>query len=230
MEDDTNPTDVSLEASLIEHLTPQNICRVAVPGNLVDSAASSLPCLGKMEETNNFQHGKPGTTIPECPKKSPLSKKCRVKQRYRPAPLKPGVKVAVPLSPLGPERKARSSRRNAFQMTTVVSRKRIFVTTGNKEASDSKIKETNCLSGTVKMDQFFLRNGEFSELAFRVMDDWAPRYMPRHLKVPVGSCVATSFGIGVLVGWRAEDDCHVVRSLWHCRGAGQHTRKSTSST
>jgi hypothetical protein len=44
--------------------------------------------------------------------------------------------------------------------------------------------------------------------------------MPKHSKVPIGACVATSFGIGVLVGWRVEDDCHVVRSLWQRRGTG----------
>ena len=44
--------------------------------------------------------------------------------------------------------------------------------------------------------------------------------MPRHSKVPIGSCVSTCFGVGVLVGWRVQDDIHVVRSLWQRRGAG----------
>ena len=31
---------------------------------------------------------------------------------------------------------------------------------------------------------------------------------------PIGSCVSIKFGVGVLVGWRVQDDCHVVRVLW----------------
>jgi hypothetical protein len=103
-------------------------------------------------------------------------------------------------------------------MASVVSSTRLHVDSDNKDFSSSS--ETNCLSVTAKMEQFFLRKGEFADLTFRVMDDWGPRYMPRHSKVPVGSCVATVFGVGVLVGWRVEDDCHVVRSLWQRRGAG----------
>jgi hypothetical protein len=38
--------------------------------------------------------------------------------------------------------------------------------------------------------------------------------------VPIGACVATKYGLGVLVGWRVEGDCHVIRSLWNRRGAG----------
>jgi hypothetical protein len=34
----------------------------------------------------------------------------------------------------------------------------------------------------------------------------APRYMPKHSKVPVGARVATTYGICILVGWRVEDD------------------------
>lgn len=44
--------------------------------------------------------------------------------------------------------------------------------------------------------------------------------MPLHSKLPLGSCVSTTFGIGVLVGWRVEDDCHIVRCLWQRRGPG----------
>jgi hypothetical protein len=44
--------------------------------------------------------------------------------------------------------------------------------------------------------------------------------MPRHSKFPIGACVATSYGLGVLVGWRVEDDVHVIGSLWQHRGAG----------
>jgi len=44
--------------------------------------------------------------------------------------------------------------------------------------------------------------------------------LTRHSKFPIGSCIATSFGIGVLVGWRPEDDCHIIRALWQKRGKG----------
>ena len=44
--------------------------------------------------------------------------------------------------------------------------------------------------------------------------------MFRHSKYPIGAAVATSFGIGVLVGWRSRDDCHILRSLWQKRGQG----------
>ncbi len=42
----------------------------------------------------------------------------------------------------------------------------------------------------------------------------------RHSKYPIGTAVATSYGIGVFVGWRPNDDCHIVRSLWQKRGQG----------
>lgn len=50
------------------------------------------------------------------------------------------------------------------------------------------------------------------------MDEW--NQIPRHSKFPIGSCVATSFGVGVLVGWRVEDDIHIIRSLWKRSGPG----------
>jgi hypothetical protein len=105
-------------------------------------------------------------------------------------------------------------------MGTVVRSRRIFV--GPNDESDMELgRFPNCLSVTVKLDKSFLRNAEFAELTFRVMDEWtSARYMPRHSKVPIGSCVATAFGLGVVVGWRVQDDCHVVRSLWHRRGEG----------
>lgn len=42
----------------------------------------------------------------------------------------------------------------------------------------------------------------------------------RHSKFPISSPVLTSYGVGVLVGWRSKDDCHIVRSLWKKRGLG----------
>jgi len=133
--------------------------------------------------------------------------------------LSPGVKVAVPIFPLQPGTMS-SALSNNFQMATVVASKRICVSDGNTISSPIYTTNKNCLSVTCKMDKSFLRNGEFAEVTFRVMDKWSSRYMPKHSKVPIGACVATSFGIGVVVGWRVEDDCHIVRSLWQRRGAG----------
>lgn len=42
----------------------------------------------------------------------------------------------------------------------------------------------------------------------------------RHSRYPIGATVATSFGVGVLVGWRPKDDIHIIRSLWQKRGKG----------
>lgn len=136
-------------------------------------------------------------------------------------PLQRGIKVAVPVFPNQPRAKGSEKRLSQanYQMGTVMCSERIFV--GSLRASLERFTgETNCLSVTVQLDRSFLRNGEFAELTLRVLDSWTSRYMPRHSKVPLGSCVVSSFGIGVLAGWRAEDDCHVVRSLWQRRGSG----------
>ncbi|KAL7560709.1 hypothetical protein ACA910_021439 [Epithemia clementina (nom. ined.)] len=162
--------------------------------------------------------------------------------RQKREPLAPGTKVAVPIFPYQPHTKLQHqqrcckstttgihstttgsgrNRRSAqlpYQMGTVVKSKRIYV---KEDESFDDGNTTNCLSVTVQLDKSFLRNGEFAELTFRVMDSWSDnRYMPAHSKAPVGSCVATKFGLGVLVGWRVEDDCHLVRSLWQRRGPG----------
>lgn len=42
----------------------------------------------------------------------------------------------------------------------------------------------------------------------------------RHSKFPIGDAIATSFGLGILVGWRSKDDCHILRALWKKRGQG----------
>jgi hypothetical protein len=150
---------------------------------------------------------------------------------HRRVPLLAGMKVAVPMSPYQPHHgfvsttvsKVSCSSKISYMMSTVVQSQRIYVDTTNGSGNIEQGLEnhtTNCLSVTVKLDKFFLRHGEFAELTFRVFDEWSTRYMPRHSKVPIGSCVATSYGIGVLVGWRVEDDCHIVRSLWQCRGSG----------
>ena len=171
-------------------------------------------------ESNTFAAGqKNGVAHPSKP----------LTPRKRREPLAAGVKVAVPLFPFQPHTKlqqkqeqrcggrSRINRKRPYQMGTVVSSERIFV----KEEGEDDENATNCLSVTVQLDKSFLRNGEFAELTFRVMDSWLDdRYMPAHSKAPVGSCVATMFGLGVLVGWRVEDDCHLVRSLWQRRGPG----------
>ncbi|CAB9505879.1 expressed unknown protein [Seminavis robusta] len=133
-------------------------------------------------------------------------------------PLAPGVKVAAPMFPHQPGLK-RVGRSN-YQLATVVSSKRVYVDPTGSRAASEDVGTTNCLSVTCKIDKSFLRNGEFAELTFRVMDEWSSRYMPKHSEVPIGACVATTYGAGVVVGWRVEDDCHVVRSLWQRRGNG----------
>jgi hypothetical protein len=140
---------------------------------------------------------------------------------YKRAPLLPGVKVAVPLFPLQPGKhmKKVSNSNSHFQMATVASSKRIYVGSDESLAAAEQ-RASNCLSVTVKLDKSFLRNGEFAEMTFRVMDEWSNRYMPKHSKVPVGASVATTYGICILVGWRVEDDSHVMRSLWQRRGPG----------
>ena len=42
----------------------------------------------------------------------------------------------------------------------------------------------------------------------------------RYSKYPIGSCVATLYGIGILVGWRHYDDMHVIRCLWRKKSGG----------
>ena len=138
--------------------------------------------------------------------------------------LLPGVKIAVPLLPINPDTPegratSRKQRKERFQMATVVSSKRLCVFEKNN-MPQSGDRGTNCLSITVALDKCFLRNGQFATMSIRIMDKWDPRYMPKHSKLPMGSCVATSFGLGVLVGWRVEDDCHIVRALWQHRGSG----------
>ena len=152
-------------------------------------------------------------------KRNPVTPKEMRKPNRRPL-LLPGVKIVVPLFPQQPGSKSFKTFHNLlFQMGTVVSSKRISIFQKNKLPPPGH-RGSNCLSITVQLDKSFLRDGQFAEMSLRVMDEWPDRYMPKHSKLPLGSCVATSFGLGVLVGWRVEDDCHVVRSLWQRRGAG----------
>ena len=134
-------------------------------------------------------------------------------------PLKRGMKVAISLSSADSILRNRlCGSRRSYQMGTVETSKRLFV--GDRDHEGSSVDQTNALSIRVKLDRSYLRNGEFMELTCRVLDTWPDWCMPRHSKVPIGSCVATSFGLGILVSWRVEDDCHVVRSLWQKRGSG----------
>jgi len=143
------------------------------------------------------------------------------KQITRRPNLQPGMKVVVPILPKQPGVKVSSGRiaDSMFQMATVVKSRRIHLRTRVRRQY-SGAAYTNCLSVTVKLDKSFLRGADFAEMTFRVRDEWSSRYMPRHSKFPIGACVATSYGLGVLVGWRVEDDVHVVGSFWHHRGAG----------
>ena len=151
------------------------------------------------------------------PQLAPPSAKSRIPM------LLPGVKIAVPLFPITPDypsrRRSRKNRKERYQMATVVSCKRICVYEKNNMPQSGN-RGTNCLSITVNLDKSFLRNGQFATMTLRIMDRWGPKYMPKHSKLPMGSCVATTFGLGVLVGWRVEDDMHIVRSLWQRRGSG----------
>lgn len=133
--------------------------------------------------------------------------------------LLPGIKIAVPIFARQPMTKARHYHDLNFQMATVISSKRLSIFQKNKLPAAGK-RTTNCLSITVQLDKSFLRNGKFAQMTLRIMDAWSDRFMPKHSKLPIGTCVSTSFGLGVLVGWRVEDDCHVVRSLWQRRGPG----------
>ena len=133
--------------------------------------------------------------------------------------LQAGVKIVLPIFPIHPGVKAGNVSTSSFQMATVVSCKRINVTS-SVDVWQSSCRYTNCLSVTAILDKCFLRDGKFTEMTVRIMDAWVVQYVPRHSKYPIGACVATTFGVGILVGWRVEDDCHIVRSLWHRRGPG----------
>ena len=203
----------NISATLEEQLTPPKLNRVGRPsryGPMVPSRDRRAPFGGRrIRQQLDRDKGR-------ASKSSNLSDATSTQSSDQREPLEPGVKVAVPLFPLCYKIKRQKARVSCsqFQMGTVVRSQRICVgpsSAGNK---------TNCLAVTVKLDKSYLRNAEFAELTFRVMDEWSSRYMPKHSKVPVGTCVATTFGVGVLVGWRVEDDCHIVRSLWHRRGNG----------
>jgi len=143
--------------------------------------------------------------------------------------LLPGVKIAVPIFPYSAMKHHKQKRSSSWthQMASVLGCKRIHVPGLGNPSRHIHRKEdilyqgtayfhsrypTNCLAIHLQLDKCYLRNGTFSSMHIRIPDQ--SRYMPRHSKYPIGSCVATSFGVGVLVGWRVEDDCHVIRSLW----------------
>lgn len=167
------------------------------------------------ESVTQTNHNEDGTLLLQS---SPQRRMKQPGRCCRPA-LEQGVKVAVPITSYQPGRPYPTRR---HQIATVASSQRIFVDCG-EGTEDSDDFNTNCLSVTVKLEKSFLRNGAFADLTFRVMDAWtSSRAMPRHSKVPIGSCVATAYGIGVLVGWRSSDECHIVRSLWRSSHAYLH--------
>ena len=133
------------------------------------------------------------------------------------APIDKGVKIVIPMFP--PNSRSNSSSITSgscfFQMGTVVSSRRIHIAPSGKKP---KRRKTNCLSIKVILDKALLRGSKFVEANLRIMDEW--NYVPRHSKFPIGSCVATTFGVGILVGWRVEDDMHIIRSLWNRGGSG----------
>mmetsp|Transcript_741 Transcript_741/g.870 ORF Transcript_741/g.870 Transcript_741/m.870 type:complete len:1995 (-) Transcript_741:61-6045(-) len=149
--------------------------------------------------------------------KKKLQKECaatRSKGRRR-AALLPGVRIIVPIFPPCCTKKDKISQNHCYyQFATVKSSKRIKAAS----STPSEEEQHDCLSVKVFLDKSFMRNSTFAEMTIRIMD--SQRQMPRHSKFPIGACVATSFGIGVLIGWRAEDDIHIVRALWQKRGQG----------
>ena len=138
--------------------------------------------------------------------------------------LLPGCKMVVPIFShvdLLYSSKRQTAGNPRYQMATVVSSRRIYLPTKSnvfKFSHSSKIQGTNCLAVHLQLDKSFLKNGKFAEMHIRIPDDY--RQMPRHSAYPIGSCVATSFGIGVVAGWRVEDDVYIIRSLWKNRGPG----------
>ena len=135
------------------------------------------------------------------------------------APIERGVKMVVPMFPPNCRTNAvRTSGSCFYNMGTVMSSQRIYVGSNETLDKSSKRKRTNCLSIKVIMDKALLRGGKFVEMNLRIMDEW--NYIPRHSKFAIGSCVATTFGVGVLVGWRVEDDMHIIGSLWKRSGSG----------
>ena len=142
------------------------------------------------------------------------------------APMEKGVKIVVPM--FAPNVNMNNNELCFYQMGTVISSTRIVVAS-NKYISPSKKQHkwstvtgqrerTNCLAIKVVLDKAILRGSHFAEMNIRIMDEW--NWIPRFSKYPIGSCVATTYGIGVLVGWRVEDDMHIIRSLWNRSGPG----------
>ena len=128
--------------------------------------------------------------------------------------LLPGCKMVLPVCYQGQGSKLKQT----LQMTTVVSCHRIILPISTSGSYNVPKKTTNFLSLHLQIDKSFLKNGRFAQMYIRIPDD--PSQMPRHSCFPIGSCVATSFGIGVVAGWRVEDDVYIIRALWKKRGSG----------
>ncbi len=210
-----------------------SILKESVP-NVVNSALDSddeyvtPTCAAEGQDTSmevvlTNENGNKGEQIcPTIDKNAPLSSglplpKVHPKRKL----LRTGVKLVVPMFSMQPgvRRTAINKSGRFFQMATVVSSKRIHVQT-NAYSVRSERRHTNCLSLTVNLDKSFLRDGAFAQMTLRILDAWSDRYMPRHSKFPIGACVATTYGLGILVGWRVEDDCHIVRAMWRRSGPG----------
>ncbi|KAL9189680.1 hypothetical protein ACHAXT_009355 [Thalassiosira profunda] len=133
------------------------------------------------------------------------------------APIEKGVKIVVPMFPPNGQSNGPIASGSCFyQMGTVMLSRRIYIPPNDRP--NSRKRKTNCLAIKVLLDRALLRGSRFAEMNLRLMDEWA--YVPHHSKFPMGSCVATTYGVGVLVGWRVEDDMHIIRSLWNRSGPG----------
>jgi len=187
--------------------------------------------LGEMDAPIEVKHISPqvnkynATTLQTGPERSPLQlfpEERKVTKRH--TKILSGCKIVVPIfSQVGllQAHRSNTTKKAKYIMATVIACQRIKLPVKERSfrfSYESKITGTNCLSIHAQIDKSYLKNGNFAEVHFRVPDDISQ--MPRHSCYPIGACVATSFGIGVLAGWRVSDDIHIIRSLWKNRGHG----------
>ena len=150
----------------------------------------------------------------QTPKGIPLQRSRLTKLRRN---LVPGMKVVVSIFPYSARSRytQNGGHLGPHEMATVVSCDRISILASS--SSKFRGKRKNCLSIRAVIDNSYLRDGKFATVNMRIPDGTK---MPKHSAFPIGSSLATSFGLGVLVAWRVEDDIHVITSLWNKRGGG----------
>jgi hypothetical protein len=206
-------------------VTDDNIDRpvpVLSPYNL--RLVNSMPTNGTITPTRATPKSSNQASATCTPPRNQVSTN-RSDSTTRLAPIEKGSKIVVPM--FAPNASSGSTTSGFLQMGTVISSSRIFVSSekvpkkhlhkwnllgGHRE------EETNCLAIKLILDRAILRGSQFATMHIRILDEW--NWIPRFSKYPIGSCVATTFGIGVLVGWRVEDDMHIIRSLWNRSGPG----------